>query len=90
MTPPRAALRPRDRSARSRRRLAGAVFALHLLLPFAAGAGDGGEPPARGRPGEFCPLGGCRSAAPTPGSGTAFGLAVLAIAWTARRRDAER
>jgi hypothetical protein len=68
------------------------VFALHLLLPLGAhAAGDAVEPTLRPAPSlEFCPIGGCRSSASTAWSGAAFGAAVLAIAWTARRRDAGR
>jgi hypothetical protein len=72
--------------------LAAAVLALHLLLPVAAAAaGEAPEPVAHtAQSGEFCPLGGWRPTAATPWSGAAFGAAVLAIAWTARRRDAGR
>jgi hypothetical protein len=66
------------------------VFALHLLLPVAASAADAARETRVARAGEFCRIGGCRGAAPGAWPGAAFGAAVLAIAWTARRRDADR
>jgi MYXO-CTERM domain-containing protein len=69
-----------------------AVFALQLTMPApAVAATDPAESPARATTlaVEFCPIGGCRPA-PAPWSSAAFGATVLAMAWTARRRDSDR
>jgi MYXO-CTERM domain-containing protein len=73
-----------------RARISSVLLALYLLLPQAAAAGshaDPGQASEATRAGEFCPIGGCRSAPASPWSGAAFGAALVATLWTARRRE---
>lgn len=80
-----------------RSRVAGWVCAL-IALPAGAGAGvpSGATSPhpapveSAAEPGAWCAIGGCRPQGASPWSGAAFGAAVLAAGWQARRRPRAR